>query len=182
MWGLVSSSSLLPRWVTSGVLCLVLGSLGQESPRGTSRESSVDYRDEERPGASHFWGKAERSGAVQPGEHRGDLISAYKYLMNGSQVVPVSFQWCPVTEQGAFHWIMPARRNNSLPYYCKEISLQRHFQTIFSPTSKYTYTIYLSFKRLEIHPSQKRRKISSKLLQWLRLGWEKCVKEEKGLC
>lgn len=97
-------------------------------------------------------------------------------------VRPNSFQWCPVTEQGAFHWIMPARRNNSLPYYCKEISLQRHFQTIFSPTSKYTYTIYLSFKCLEIHPSQKRRKISSKLLQWLRLGWEKCVKEEKGLC
>jgi len=33
---------------------------------------------------------------------RGDLINAYKYLQSGvRRMGPSSFQWCPVTGQGA---------------------------------------------------------------------------------
>ena len=66
------SSLLCPGEATSGVLCPVLGSSVQE--RGNFSDSPVEGQNDEGPGASPLWGKAERPGAVQPGEDLEDIF------------------------------------------------------------------------------------------------------------
>ena len=68
-----------PGQAISGLLCPVLNSSVQER-QGTSRESPLEgHTDDEGPGVSPLRGKAERPGAVQPGEEKAERGS-YQYL------------------------------------------------------------------------------------------------------
>ena len=60
-------------------LCPVLGSPVQERQRTTGESSVEGHKDDEGPEASPLGGKAERPGAVQPGEDKTERGS-YQYL------------------------------------------------------------------------------------------------------
>lgn len=92
-WGRWSSSSL--SWWGH------IWSTAPNSRQGTTQSPAEGHRDGCGPGASPVWGKAERPGAVQPGEEDWggkNLINAYKYLWAGVKWMGLgSFWWCLVT-------------------------------------------------------------------------------------
>ena len=78
----------------------VLGSSVQEKQIFSRGSPAEDQKDDEGPGVLTVWGKAERAGAVQPGEKKVER-GYYQCLQILKRMGPGSFQWCEATEQGA---------------------------------------------------------------------------------